>query len=136
MRNKPTRNQQPHRQQNRPNRQPVPSCPPKREQETHPQNNTSDFTRDDIETREDQKRADYGRAQIAGWQGDGADAALHVCYASFVGVEGDGFDSAAGTAGGYGVAEFVECDDQHLLFSLAFFIWVFDFFFFFFEGIP
>jgi hypothetical protein len=34
--------------------------------------------------------------------------------AAFMGVEGNGFHAAAGADGGYGVAEFVEGDDQHL----------------------
>ena len=34
-------------------------------------------------------------------------------HAALLGVEGDGFDPAAGAAGGGGVGEFVEGDDEH-----------------------
>lgn len=65
MGNKPTSDQQPDRQQNRNDSQPIPPRPPKREQKAHPQNNTSDFTRDDIKARENQQRADNRRPQVS-----------------------------------------------------------------------
>jgi hypothetical protein len=52
MFNEPKRNQQPHRHQNRHNRQPILARPPKRQQETHAQHNTRDFARHDVESRE------------------------------------------------------------------------------------
>lgn len=117
MNNKPTCNQQPHGQQHRDDRQPIPPGPPEREQKANPQDDTGDFACDNVKPRENQQRADDRRAQIAGREGHGAHPALHVRNASFVRVERDGFDSAAGAAGGYGMAEFVEGDDQHLLIS-------------------
>jgi hypothetical protein len=52
MRNKPKPNQQTHRRQNRDNSQPILPCPPERQQKTHPQHNTRDFTSHNIETTE------------------------------------------------------------------------------------
>lgn len=114
MNNKPTRDQQPHRKQYRDDRQPIPPSPPEREQKANSQDDTSNLARDNVKPREDQQRADNRRAQIAGGEGHGAYSSLHMRDPSFVGIEGDGFDSAAGTAGGYSMAELVEGDDKHL----------------------
>lgn len=110
MCNKPAPNQQADGENNRQNRQPILPRPPQRKQETHAQHNTSNLARDNVESAKDKQRADQRRAEVPGWQGDGADAALHHGDAAFVGIEGDGFDAAAGAARGNGVAELVEGD--------------------------
>lgn len=115
MRNKPTSHQQPNRKQHSNDGQPVPPRPPEREQKANTQDDTSDLARDDIETGKDQQRTDNRRTEVAGRECDCRHSTLHVGDSAFVGIEGDGLDSAAGATGGYGVAEFVEGDDQHLL---------------------
>lgn len=116
MRNKPTSHQQANRKQNRNNGQPIPPRPPEREQKTNAQHNTSDLARDNIETSENQQRTDNRRTEVAGGECDCRHPALHVSDSTFVGIEGDGLDSPTGAAGGYGMAEFVEGDDQHLFY--------------------
>ena len=117
MLNKPTRNQQRHRQQNRTNRQPIPPRPPQRQQKASPKHQTRNLASDDIKSAEYEKCADQGGAEIAGRESKGGNAARHMGYAALARVEGDGLYVAAGQDGGYCVAEFVEGYYKHLGFS-------------------
>lgn len=112
---KPAGDQQAHSQQDGEDSQPVLARPPQRQEEADAQDDACDLARDDVEAAEDEQRPNQRGSQVSSWQRDGAHPTAHVCDAAFMGIEGDGLDAAAGAAGCDGVAEFVECDDEHLV---------------------
>jgi hypothetical protein len=114
MGNEPASNEQSHGRQNRSNRKPISSRPPQREQKANTQDYAGDLARHDIKPAEYEKCTDEGGSKISGWECDRTDSSLHVCNSAFAWVEGDGLDAPTGTAGCYGVSEFVEGNDQHL----------------------
>ena len=114
MRNEPARHQKADSKDNSADGKPIFLAPPEGEQETDTQYDGGDFAGHDVEAAESEQHTNYGGAQVAGREGDSLDASAHVGHAAFVGVQGDGFDAAAGAAGCDGVGEFVEGDDEHL----------------------
>jgi hypothetical protein len=65
MLNKPTRNQQPHRQRDRDNRKPILPGPPQRKQKADPKHNTSNLAGYDIKSAEYEQSADERRAKVS-----------------------------------------------------------------------
>ncbi|KAL9621337.1 MAG: hypothetical protein Q9160_004228 [Pyrenula sp. 1 TL-2023] len=111
MLNEPASDKQRDRKQDRHDRQPILSSPPKSKQEAHAQDQASNLASHNVEATEDEQSPNQRRPQISSRQCNDVDSPSHVCYSAFSGVEGDGFDSAARTASGDGVAEFMEGDD-------------------------
>jgi hypothetical protein len=110
----PTGDQESHGEQHGHDGEPIPLPPPKGQEEADGKHKTSDLARDNIETAENEQRANEGGAEIASGKGDCAYAADHMRDTSLAGVKRDGLDATTGADGGDGMSKLVEGDDKHL----------------------
>ncbi len=115
MVNEPARHEQSNGEENSRNRQPVLSSPPECEQKADAQDYAGNLARNNVETTEYKQSANKGGPQIASWERDGADSSLHVRYSTLSWIKRNGFYPSSCAARRYGMSEFVESNDKHLL---------------------